>query len=234
MFKLRNIALILCALSVGCSTYYVSGKDEGPKYDIRSSFKSIIKIAMVIKSPDLGEGEVSGTAWAIDEDNIITAAHVCEAFNEFAGMGISQGVKVTRMTEDYKLVEAPANDIKILFSDSVNDMCLIRYEHHGLLPLKLAAKVEFGDKVYIVGAPLGFLGFILDGLVVNTQAELGGKYNNKLLVSAAATGGNSGGPIINEQGEVVGMLIAGAQPYDHFSIATRIQEIRKLIALLYI
>lgn len=234
MAMFRKAILVLCALSVGCSFNYISEKESLPKYDVKSSFKSIIKIAMHIKSPDIGEGEVSGTAWAIDENNVVTAAHVCEAFSEFRQQGIGGDIKVTRLNDKFKLEEKTVSTMKILFSDTANDVCLIKYEKHGLLPMKLAADVKFGDKVYIVGAPLGFLGFILDGLVVNTEAYLDQKYPDKLIVSAAATGGNSGGPVINDRGEVVGMLIAGAQPYDHFSIATKVEDIRHIIALLYI
>jgi S1-C subfamily serine protease len=230
----RKAILMLCALSIGCSFSYVGGKEQLPKYDVKSSFKSIVKIAMHIKSPEIGDGEVSGTAWAVDEDNIVTAAHVCEAFSEFKQQGVGSDIKVTRLNSEFKLEEKKISTMKILFSDTANDVCLIKYAKHGLVPMKLASDVKFGDKIYIVGAPLGFLGFIMDGLVVNADAFLDEKYTNKLIVSAAATGGNSGGPVINDRGEVVGMLIAGAQPYDHFSIATRIQEIKHIIALLYI
>jgi S1-C subfamily serine protease len=113
--------------------------------------------------------------------------------------------------------------------DIENDICLIELPGHGLVPLKLANSVSLGEKVYVVGAPMGFLGFIFDGFVANLGVDMSEGYLDKLLVSAASAGGNSGGPVVNEAGEVVGILIAGDTNFDHLSICTKAKYVKKFL-----
>lgn len=232
MFSIKQLVLGLVIFS-GCASFVGQSSDGSAKYDVKSAFNSVVKISMVVDSPEVGKGEISGSAWAIDEDNLITASHVCEAFIEFRSMGAGKDMKITYF-DGVGLDVRLANDMLIVVSDVANDVCLIRYEDHGLVPLKPASKVEFGEAVYIIGAPMGFLGFIFDGRVVYTDYDLGEKYKHKVVVSAASTGGNSGGPIINQDGEVIGMLIAGAGSFDHFSIGTGLAAIRQIVRLLSI
>lgn len=218
MSMIKGIFAALCIFATGCSYPIWNAKVERP-YDINDAFKSVVKIGMDVTVKGVLQGTVSGTAWAIDSNHLITASHVCMAFVEIRDAGVGKDIKVTYLDSSFDLQEKVA-DVEILFSDAANDVCLMKYKGHGLLPLKLAPGVVFGEKVYVVGAPLGLLGFVFEGRVANRGLDLSPTMRNKLIISSAATGGNSGGPVINDRGEVIGILIAGMARFDHFSICT--------------
>jgi hypothetical protein len=229
MFK-RAMSVLLIVLA-GCALSSSPVRHQGSKYDPTTAFRSVVKIAMEVHTPD-GDGQVSGTAWAADSDNLVTAGHVCEAFMEYRAEGMGGDYYITQLDSDFRPVEFKANEMQIMFSDVANDVCVIRYSGHGLVPLKLAKEAKFGETAYVIGAPLGFLGFIFDGRVVNTDMSLSAKLQHKVIVSSAATGGNSGGPVVNSRGEVIGMLIAGHPVFDHFSICTGLDPIRQILLIL--
>ena len=68
-----------------------------------------------------------------------------------------------------------------------------------------------GDKVYAIGNPLGveFRGTLTDGIISATSrnVEVDGRMMNLLQTNAALNSGNSGGPLINEYGQVVGINV---------------------------
>lgn len=82
---------------------------------------------------------------------------------------------------------------------------------------------ERGSRVYISGHPLGV------EMALVTEGYTSGWYEGYLLVSAPAAPGNSGGPVFNTAGEVVGLLVRGAPRYDHLSMATPLAVIYKRI-----
>jgi S1-C subfamily serine protease len=229
MFK-KAISVLLIVLT-GCAVSTGQARHQGGKYDPTTAFKSVVKIAMNVTTP-MGTGQISGTAWAADGDNLVTAGHVCDAFMEYRAEGMGGDYTITYLDDDFRPVEKKANDMQILFSDVANDVCIIMYSGHGLKPLKLAKDVQFGETAYVIGAPLGLLGFIFDGRVVNADLNMDARYTHKLIISSAATGGNSGGPVVNSRGEVIGMLIAGHSAFDHFSICTGLGAIRQILLIL--
>lgn len=224
MSLIRKVSALVCMFAFSCSCQYPNLKKNG--FQPTDSFNSTVKIGLLVSTPD-GDGMSSGTGWAIDSDHLITAAHVCASFIELELLGMGKGY-VVDYVESGKILSKEAN-LEIIDFDTDNDVCLIRYKNHGLIPLKLADDFFFGEKVYVIGAPMGFLGFIFDGFIANVDIDLAKELKNKILVSAAATGGNSGGPVVNEQGEVIGILIAGVSDFDHFSICTSVKMIKKFL-----
>jgi S1-C subfamily serine protease len=230
----KGILAVAYMLVVSCS-YFPHRSMAEKVYDVNDAFRSVVKIGVEVKIVKRGvikEGMISGTAWAIDRDHLVSAGHVCQAFIDAKKIGIAKDIKISYLDSSFDLKEKVANDVRIVLSDAVNDVCLMEYKGHGLVPLKLAADVKFGEEVYVVGAPVGFLGFVFEGRVAGRSVDVGSTMKNKLIVSAAATGGNSGGPVLNQKGEVVGILIAGLDTFDHFSVCTGLGVLRPIIALI--
>ena len=100
-----------------------------------------------------------------------------------------------------------------------NDVAVIKIDATGLNPVTLgdSSAMEVGDAVYAVGNPLGELTYTMtDGIVsaldrvITTQDETTGDTQsiNMFQISAAVNSGNSGGPVYNAYGEVIGIVTA--------------------------
>ncbi|MEM7792863.1 MAG: trypsin-like peptidase domain-containing protein [Cyanobacteria bacterium P01_C01_bin.118] len=68
------------------------------------------------------------------------------------------------------------------------------------LPLATGAMPRIGEAVYAIGAPRGFSNTMTSGIVGNIAPD-----QTQILHNAAINGGNSGGPLLNDQGQVIGM-----------------------------
>lgn len=90
------------------------------------------------------------------------------------------------------------------------DLCVLRVASKEGRPLRFASKgsVAIGDKVYVAGNPKGLTGTVSTGIVssIREQAHL-------IQIDAPISPGSSGGPVVSERGEVVGVatlsLVAG-------------------------
>ncbi len=97
--------------------------------------------------------------------------------------------------------------------DPKSDLAIIRLEPKEALPfLEYAdsARMEVGDRVLAVGAPFGLTGSVTSGIVSgksrdNLNLNL---YEDFIQTDAAVNPGNSGGPLVNMEGKVVGITAA--------------------------
>ncbi|WP_455382375.1 Do family serine endopeptidase [Salinispira pacifica] len=142
------------------------------------------------------------------------------------GSGImvrQDGDKVYVLTNNH--VAGQASEISIRLSDGRSfkatlvgkdpqrDLALVSFqtnEKMPLAPLGDSSSLEVGDWVLAVGNPLGFESTITFGIVsaVGRQAQPGsnlGQYTDYIQTDAAINRGNSGGPLVNIHGQVVGI-----------------------------
>ncbi|MFL1780700.1 Do/DegQ family serine endopeptidase [Candidatus Hepatincolaceae symbiont of Richtersius coronifer] len=95
--------------------------------------------------------------------------------------------------------------------DELTDLAVLKIEAKGLPSLKFADsdKVRVGDWVIAIGNPFGLGGTVSSGIVSATGRDINiGTYNDFLQTDAAINRGNSGGPMINSKGEVIGINTA--------------------------
>jgi S1-C subfamily serine protease len=87
---------------------------------------------------------------------------------------------------------------------STDDLAAIRLSASPLGPLELgdSDRVEVGDRVIAIGSPRGFQNTISDGLV-------SGLRGGQIQTSAPISPGSSGGPFFNQQGQIIGVAVAG-------------------------
>jgi putative serine protease PepD len=146
------------------------------------------------------EGGDSGTGIVLNEDGLIlTNDHVIK---DATSLTVSPGASSSE-TRTAKVVGEEAND----------DLALIRVDPSGwnLKPLKIASSssVEVGDAVYAIGNPYGLNETLTRGIVSALGREIsapdGAKITGAIQTDAALNPGNSGGPLLNEQGEVIGV-----------------------------
>ncbi|MCL2125805.1 MAG: trypsin-like peptidase domain-containing protein, partial [Oscillospiraceae bacterium] len=94
-----------------------------------------------------------------------------------------------------------------------NDIAVIKIDAEGLNPAVIADSdnISVGQRVYAVGNPFGELVYTMtDGIVSARDREVSveGKTINTFQFSAAVNSGNSGGPLYNTRGEVIGIVTA--------------------------
>jgi putative serine protease PepD len=117
----------------------------------------------------------------------------------------------------------------LIGEEANSDLALIRVDPAGLglkpLSLLSAKSVQVGDGVYAIGNPYGLNETLTRGIVSalnrSISAPDGAKISGALQTDAALNPGNSGGPLLNDQGEVIGVnsqiasqaaSVAGSQP----------------------
>ena len=143
------------------------------------------------------QGQATGSGFVVDESGlIVTNEHVIDG---------AQQVTVKIGTEGKEL---PA---EIVGADASHDLALLKVDADGLkaLPLGDSSKVEVGDNTYAIGNPYGLDHTLTTGVVSalnrTLQAPDGSELGGAIQTDAALNPGNSGGPLLDEDGQVIGV-----------------------------
>jgi len=140
----------------------------------------------------------SGSGFVISSDGYIaTNYHVIEGAS-----------KITVIFYDDREYSA-----KVIASDKLSDVALLKIEETNLKPVKIgvSSNLKVGEDVCIIGNPLGELTFSLTKGVISAyerEVEVEGNPITMFQLDAAVNPGNSGGPVFNCYGEVVGIVTA--------------------------
>jgi putative serine protease PepD len=146
------------------------------------------------------EGEDEGTGIVLNEKGLIlTNDHVVKGATSITVDASGS----SHMTRSATLVGEEAN----------KDLALIHVDPSGLrlkaLTLADSSSVQVGDTVYAIGTPYGLEETFTKGIVSALGREISAPDSSKIAGSiqtdAALNPGNSGGPLLNEQGEVIGV-----------------------------
>lgn len=109
-------------------------------------------------------------------------------------------------------IGAPSVPARVVALDIKNDLALMRAETRPtkVAPLRLTPPVSVGDQVVVFGFPLsGMLSSSGNATFGNVSATMGMLDNpNHLQISAAVQSGNSGGPLLDSSGNVIGIVFA--------------------------
>ena len=150
----------------------------------------------------------SATGFFIDKSGIlVTNYHVLDLYANPTGGNTSRCFQV--MTHDGKVYPMT----EVLSSSRLNDLAIIRVDTGGdevdVLPLGQPAQV--GEKVFVMGHPQGFYYHFTDGMVANNYMGRAPDFPAHVLkyqmaITADYATGASGGAVINESGQVVGVV----------------------------
>jgi S1-C subfamily serine protease len=143
----------------------------------------------------------SGSGFLIDKQGrILTNNHVVSGQAPEVQVTLSNGKK-------YKA--------DILFRDPANDLAMVRIEPKEdikIMPLGDSERVQVGQKVLAIGNPFGLDGTLTTGVVSSIGRDIadeGGRtLEGMIQTDAAINPGNSGGPLLDSQGNVIGINTA--------------------------
>ena len=168
----------------------------------QNNVQSVVLVSSKVTSQMFGQtttGVSTGSGFVLTEDGyVVTNHHVVDG---------TSGVTVTM--HDGKEYEA-----KVVGSDKTNDVALLKIEEDVKLPaVKVGSSdaLSVGDPVVAIGNPLGELTSTLTvGYVSAKERDVttDGTTINMIQTDAAINSGNSGGPLFNLSGEVVGITTA--------------------------
>lgn len=148
-------------------------------------------------------------------DLFVTNYHVVSGFHEVAIHDNDRNPYLARV-----VLVNPALDIALMVVDG---------DFSQLPELSLAADdaLEIGGKVSVAGYPYGMPFTVTEGSVSSPKQLMDGKYY--IQTDAAVNPGNSGGPIFNENNEVVGVTVSKFSNADNMGFGIRVEALRKLL-----
>ena len=156
-------------------------------------------VVSVVTHMSSGQGYGAGSGVIMREDGyILTNYHVIEGGDAVKIMLLSDGATY---------------DAQLVGYDESLDIAVLKIDAEGLTAAQFGDSdlLEIGDAAYAIGNPMGYLyGTMTDGIIsaLHVEVDVDGKSMNLIQTSAALNSGNSGGALINEQGQVVGITVA--------------------------
>lgn len=190
--------------SLGTSTQPITTAartvDDEPAIDVAAVLQTITPSVVTIIS-NLDDGRATGTGVVISSDGeILTNAHVVENAESVSVMFVDSLNPVSA---------------QVLAIDMGNDLALLRVDLSGLLPVVFAdaTSIDIGDDVVAVGFALNLDGgpTVTRGIVsaLNRTITSGdGALDGLIQTDTAISSGNSGGPLLNTSGQVIGINTA--------------------------
>jgi len=166
-----------------------------------------------------------GSGFAIGDDLVVTNKHV-----------------VADTAAEYKVIVGDKTYKAIQISrDPLNDLAIIRIDKKDLKAITLgdSNNLKLGQIVIAIGTPLGeFTNTVTTGIVsglgrgITAGSPLEGfveRLDNVIQTDAAINPGNSGGPLLNSQGEVIGVNTAVSSDSQNIGFAIPVSVVKELV-----
>jgi S1-C subfamily serine protease len=148
-------------------------------------------------------GEGLGTGVIVNtRGSILTAYHVVDG---------ATGIRVV-------FADGTRSPAEVVSTDPAHDIAVVMAQHPPgvIVPAVLGGGAQIGDDAYAVGNPLGYVDSLSAGVVsgLDRSAETsdGKTLRGLIQFDAAVNPGNSGGPLLNRGGQVIGIVTALANP----------------------
>lgn len=167
-----------------------------------------IKIKYTVNSVfGSGESEATGSGIIISEDGyIITNNHVVstESASSYYAIEEASSMKVNLYND------ATEYDAEIIGTDEYTDLAVIKINTSGLTPATLGNSdgVKVGEFAMAIGCPLGLESTVTSGIISAVDRIVDDGSGNEytcIQTDAAINSGNSGGALVNSNGEVIGI-----------------------------
>jgi len=146
---------------------------------------------------------VTGSGIVLNEDGyVLTNYHVIDT-------AYSKGMPIRVITYD-----GTEYDAEVVGVETDSDLAVLRIEAEGLVPAQVGDSddLRVGQTIYAVGNPLGELTYTMtSGIVSALNRRITTDENvtvNMFQIDAAVNNGNSGGPVFNVYGQVIGVVTA--------------------------
>ncbi len=173
-----------------------------------------------------------GTGFFIDKQGyLITNYHVIAPYVERASYsGFSE---ITVETARSKTGERM--NVRVIGYSKETDLALLKVDNY-VPPVTFSfadkADIHTGDRVYALGSPGGQTETLTSGLVSHTERRMIMPIGNVIQLDAAVNPGNSGGPMLNDAGNIAGVIFATHSSFQGLSFALPTDTVRAVLPLL--
>ena len=153
-------------------------------------------------------GTALGSGFFLDYYTVVTNYHVIDDATSLS-VSLMDG-------SEYPVVE-------ILGYSEDYDIAVLKVTNKGVPLKKNTHGITMGEAVYTIGSSLGFTNTFTDGIITNVSRIIDGV--DYLQTNTAITHGNSGGPLINAYGEVIGITSGGFEKGQNLNIAINLKQL---------
>ena len=169
-----------------------------------------------------------------------------ETYDQYGNnIGIGSGFNVQssgKIVTNYHVIEN-ASTVKILFNDGQafnsstisnysidKDIAILNIDANNLPVVEVGDSdtINVGDIVAVIGSPLGLTDTISDGLISNKERIIDG-YKH-IQTTAPISPGNSGGPLLNERAEAIGVVTLTVPEAQNLNFAIPVNEIKPYLS----
>lgn len=194
-------------------------QEEQRVQSVGEALESIVEIEVIGNGNELGVAlkEATGTGFYIDTNTILTVAHV----------PLQAGVTEIKIKKYEGTQYTPAQTCKAEagYRDESLDLMVLTTDCGGT-PLKLTESAQVGQDVYMLGnlpkMPHTVTGGILSRLISDGRDTV-------LVANLDGGHGDSGSPLINSKGEVIGIVDAMHKDYDYMKFAISSSTINRFL-----
>lgn len=223
--QLRNRLLIigLALTLLSCMFFYARAEAEVPSpFSAEETFEQAENAVFYLRALG-GDGTLRsvGSGVVIDSKGMAaTAYHVVKGASNLEAV-----------FEDGRAVTG----IKVLQFDELTDAAILSFPgseakkgtNPAYLPLR-KGEVKYGERVFAIGYPLKNTVIITEGIVNSPKAEINGR--DRILTSAQIVSGMSGGPVIDQKGNLVGIISGSLRSMNNIHLVIDMDDLRTLIA----
>ena len=208
--RLTSLAVLIAAVSFASSSTLANGSSE-------NHITQLKRAVVIITTYDAqGKALLQGSGFFIDVDQVVTSLHVIKDANQIR-------------LETFSGTTATVQSIVAINKET--DLALLRLEQPcpdiAILPLVSTPPHE-GEAVMLVSSPQGSRWKVTRGNV-GLLWEFSG-FRTRLQITAAIAPGSSGGPVVNEQGEVIAIAALFMHSVDDLNFAVPVASLRNLQA----
>ncbi len=214
-------------------TITVTEEEKNTIEIVKNTAPGVVSIAVSQLSLNQDKGVVStdsniGTGFVVDASGwIVTNQHV-----------------VSSTTASYKVVTSDGSqyDVNDIVRDDVNDIAILKIDAKDLKVLTLgnSDNLVAGQEVIAIGTPLGeYAGSVTKGIISGLDRTVTASstwfdgtsktYEGVIQTDAAINPGNSGGPLLNSQGEIIGVNFATTSGAENISFALPINRVKEKV-----
>lgn len=177
----------------GQNVVYLNSEQDSIAQLFQDSDQSVVSIAA------FGSENAQGSGFIYSENgHIVTNQHVVEDADRV----------------EVNFIDGTTREANVIGTDPYTDLAVLKVNKRDLEPLELgdSSNVEVGQKAVAIGNPFGLRGSMTSGIISQKGRTLrtqgGFSTPNVLQTDAAINPGNSGGPLMNIQGDVIGVNTA--------------------------
>lgn len=209
--------IFLCLVLLSLQSNFVEAQKKRPAQTVKTlsareiANKVLPSVVLIITQDENGNPISQGSGFVFSSGLVVSNLHVFERATNAI-------VKNVRTGEISKAIEVVGMNAK-------EDICVIRIDNakFPVLPLGDSSSIQTGDEIYVASNPKGLEGSFTKGIVSGLRNDVG-----LFQIDAAISSGLSGGVLLNQKAEAVGIIKSSLVSGQNLNFAIPINKLKNL------